>query len=62
MLVCGNIIEVNVIMLDMFIVYSIKVVFCNNIGVGNYSDIVECIMDEGGKGFFFVFSYYCVGI
>lgn len=49
-LACGNTTEANVTMLDMFTVYSIKVAFHNNIGAGNYSDTVECITKEGGKG------------
>lgn len=52
-LVCGNATEANATMLDLYTAYSIKVAFHNNIGIGNYSDTVECITGEGGRAGFF---------
>lgn len=56
-LTCGTATEANVAMLDAFSAYNIKVAFHNNIGSGNYSDTVECITGEAGRGWLFCFSF-----
>lgn len=46
---CYSFFRVKINLLYLFILYNIKVVVYNNIGRGNFSEVVECFIGEIGK-------------
>ena len=63
-LVCSSRFHLNVTLLHVFTTYNIKVAVHNNIGRGHFSEAVECITGETGKGgaVIFICLFVCLFI